>query len=220
MRQRHYDPRLGIFLSRDPIGFAGDLNLYRYAGANPVTKVDPDGLRDFTVGGVTYSVMLNDADPLPSNPHAHIGGGKYKGHKIDLATGEIKSTSGGKAGQVIGSLGKKELAEFQEQFLKAYGTGVMVKVPGEKGCYEYVKPFSKAGKVFSVVILPLKLLDLAGTAQEFKGFCETMREGPGGPLKIPTIYLEDPGPEHRQPRMYMIGPSIFQVVPVTPGMRS
>jgi RHS repeat-associated protein len=44
MRRRHYDPRLGIFLSRDPIGFAGDLNLYRYAGSSPVTMVDPSGL--------------------------------------------------------------------------------------------------------------------------------------------------------------------------------
>jgi RHS repeat-associated protein len=44
MRRRHYDPRLGIFLSRDPIGFAGDLNLYRYAGSSPVTMVDPAGL--------------------------------------------------------------------------------------------------------------------------------------------------------------------------------
>jgi uncharacterized protein RhaS with RHS repeats len=37
-------PSLGRFLSRDPIGFAGGLNLYEYAGNSPVDSVDPDGL--------------------------------------------------------------------------------------------------------------------------------------------------------------------------------
>lgn len=45
MGHRHYDPSLGRFLSRDPIGFAGDLNLYRYANGNPSTYNDPTGLR-------------------------------------------------------------------------------------------------------------------------------------------------------------------------------
>ncbi|MGE0494499.1 MAG: RHS repeat-associated core domain-containing protein [Vulcanimicrobiota bacterium] len=44
MRARHYDARLGRFLSRDPIGFAGGLNLYGYVGGNPVNYVDPVGL--------------------------------------------------------------------------------------------------------------------------------------------------------------------------------
>ena len=40
----------GRFLSRDPIGFAGGLNLYSYAGNSPVSKVDPLGLRDEWAG--------------------------------------------------------------------------------------------------------------------------------------------------------------------------
>jgi RHS repeat-associated protein len=223
MGHRFWAPELGRFLSRDPIGFLGGLNLFGTGfGNNPMTFVDPSGLRDFTVGGVTYSVMLNDADPLPSNPHAHIESGRYAGHKIDLSTGEIKSTSKGHAGEVMGTLSKKELGEFQDQIFKAYGKGVMIKVPGEKGCYDYITPFTKGGKkVFSVLLFPLKILDVVGTAQEVKGFVETVREGTGGPLKIPTIYVEPgPNPEDRLPRMYMIGPSIFQVVPILPGMES
>ncbi|MGE0495367.1 MAG: RHS repeat domain-containing protein, partial [Vulcanimicrobiota bacterium] len=46
MRRRHYDARLGRFLSRDPISFAGGLNLYGYVGGNPVNGVDPAGLQD------------------------------------------------------------------------------------------------------------------------------------------------------------------------------
>lgn len=43
---RYYDPTLGRFLSPDPIGHAGGLNLYGYCGNDPVNKVDPSGLID------------------------------------------------------------------------------------------------------------------------------------------------------------------------------
>jgi RHS repeat-associated protein len=44
-RNRMYDPGLGRFLQRDPIGFSGgDANLFRYCGDDPVNKSDPYGL--------------------------------------------------------------------------------------------------------------------------------------------------------------------------------
>jgi RHS repeat-associated protein len=44
-RARHYDPAIGQFLQRDPIGFAaGDLNLYAYVGNDPYNFTDPSGL--------------------------------------------------------------------------------------------------------------------------------------------------------------------------------
>ncbi len=42
---RYYDPTRGRWLTRDPIGYGGGLNLYGYCGADPVGGVDPLGLQ-------------------------------------------------------------------------------------------------------------------------------------------------------------------------------
>jgi RHS repeat-associated protein len=44
VRARRYDPGMGRWWSRDPIGFAGgDANLYRYVGNGPTASSDPSG---------------------------------------------------------------------------------------------------------------------------------------------------------------------------------
>lgn len=44
-RNRFYDPILGRFVQNDPIGFAaGDANLFRFCGGDPVNNTDPSGL--------------------------------------------------------------------------------------------------------------------------------------------------------------------------------
>ncbi|WP_217430515.1 RHS repeat-associated core domain-containing protein [Parasulfitobacter algicola] len=49
-RARHYDPALGQFLQRDPIGFAaGDLNLYADVWNDPYNWTDPSGLYSATL---------------------------------------------------------------------------------------------------------------------------------------------------------------------------
>jgi len=40
---RHYDPAKGRFLSRDPLGDAGGVNLYGFVGNDPVNRVDVGG---------------------------------------------------------------------------------------------------------------------------------------------------------------------------------
>ncbi|MFW3477167.1 RHS repeat-associated core domain-containing protein [Streptomyces microflavus] len=42
-RARYYDPQTGRFISQDPIGQAGGINLYQYALASPTTYTDPTG---------------------------------------------------------------------------------------------------------------------------------------------------------------------------------
>ena len=48
LRARAYDPRTGVFLQEDPIGFASrQANLYSYTAGNPVNATDPGGLTSF-----------------------------------------------------------------------------------------------------------------------------------------------------------------------------
>jgi uncharacterized protein RhaS with RHS repeats len=44
-----YDPQTGRFLTQDPIGLAGGVNLYAYAGNNPTAFRDPFGLTPDTI---------------------------------------------------------------------------------------------------------------------------------------------------------------------------
>ncbi len=45
-RARYYDPATGRFISEDPLGFAADVNFYRYVHDNPANLTDPWGLCD------------------------------------------------------------------------------------------------------------------------------------------------------------------------------
>jgi RHS repeat-associated protein len=77
-RARMYDPATGRFLQTDPFGFAaGDLNVYRYVGNDPVNAIDPDGVTKIT-GGISIVVPLGDIV---------VGGGVSV--SVDLTNGEI-----------------------------------------------------------------------------------------------------------------------------------
>jgi len=43
---RYYDPKTGRYLTPDPIGLEGGMNLFIYADNSPVVNVDPSGLSD------------------------------------------------------------------------------------------------------------------------------------------------------------------------------
>lgn len=61
---RYYDPKTGRYLTPDPIGLAGGINLYTYAGANPVNAIDPFGLE--------IRVYSSDAFGVPGLNHSFV----------------------------------------------------------------------------------------------------------------------------------------------------
>jgi len=73
-RARYYAPRLARFLQPDPLGRAGGGNPYVYAANNPLSFVDPSGLRTYVIHGccqsaqsaadlATFSRALEGGDP-------------------------------------------------------------------------------------------------------------------------------------------------------------
>jgi RHS repeat-associated protein len=65
-RARYYDPTIGRFLTEDPIGFNGGINLYTYVGNNPTNFVDPLGLQEM--------FPLDPNIPFPYIPLPDSGG--------------------------------------------------------------------------------------------------------------------------------------------------
>ncbi|EAA3799293.1 RHS repeat-associated core domain-containing protein, partial [Salmonella enterica subsp. enterica] len=43
-RYRYYAPELGRYVTQDPIGLMGGINIYRYVRNNAISKIDPYGL--------------------------------------------------------------------------------------------------------------------------------------------------------------------------------
>lgn len=50
-RARYYDPKQGRFISEDPIGLAGGLNMYAYVEGDPINATDPLGLAGNPLAG-------------------------------------------------------------------------------------------------------------------------------------------------------------------------
>ncbi len=83
-RARYYNPTTGRFLSRDPLGIAPDLNLYRYVGNNPLNWIDPLGM----------NVMGVNPTPVWDGPHV-IGPRDVGGNDGPHVIGPVSSPEQG-----------------------------------------------------------------------------------------------------------------------------
>jgi RHS repeat-associated protein len=84
MRARYYDPKVGRFISEDPLSFGGgDVNLMAYAGNNPVNAVDPWGMDVFYHGEKVNNVVQAKLERLS----------EYTGYDIHVTSG-IRNSDG------------------------------------------------------------------------------------------------------------------------------
>jgi len=76
LTHRYYDLAKGRFLTRDPISYAGGVNLYSYVGNNPTGWVDPDGLIGRRSGGPR---VMDDGGIGGSSGGGYVPPGSGKG---------------------------------------------------------------------------------------------------------------------------------------------
>jgi RHS repeat-associated protein len=69
-RARYYMPSCGRFISEDPIGTSGGINLYGYVGGDPVNATDPMGLAQCDVDAALD--VVKDAFPNVRRPFVSI----------------------------------------------------------------------------------------------------------------------------------------------------
>ena len=78
---RYYYPETGRYLTPDPIGLAGGINLYAYVQNNPINAIDPWGLFSWGFGGTIgpITVSWDSSKPRKTNialvSDLEIGGG-------------------------------------------------------------------------------------------------------------------------------------------------
>ncbi|MHB1769389.1 MAG: RHS repeat domain-containing protein [Phycisphaerae bacterium] len=104
VRNRTYNPPLGRWLQRDPIGYAGGVNLYEYVGGRAVMETDPTG----ETCGVRFICQLasSGVDPLNQSERSchylctEIG---YPGDRVDQSGvgGGVTCTSLGRHPLVV-----------------------------------------------------------------------------------------------------------------------
>jgi RHS repeat-associated protein len=95
---RYYNPQTGRYITPDPIGLEGGINLFAYVANNPVNEIDPQGLYSFddfindagnassgfanvvTLGGIGVVQRWFGIDAVVDKCSGWYKGGKYAGY--------------------------------------------------------------------------------------------------------------------------------------------
>ena len=112
MRNRYYLPAIGRFISRDPIGLTGGLNMYPYAGDDPTNVVDPYGLLAI---GVTLGVSFEE---MPGGGAVIAMTANYITQKIENPGGplNIVKLAGAGVGGALGSAGGSAATDLAQEW--------------------------------------------------------------------------------------------------------
>jgi hypothetical protein len=131
MGERYYDPKGGRFLSPDPVGHPACLDLYAYAGGDPVNYFDPDGRFASPVYQTIKPVVISTFQPFFSQAiqglnvipayfanHGLTRSGSFQVGSFDLPYGAI--------GLINGINNKQAQSIASAQQLSQYGGGVKI----------------------------------------------------------------------------------------------
>ena len=75
---RYYDPNTGRFLTRDPLGYDGGIDLYGYVGNDPVNFIDPFGYDAWALG-LRLALGAEALGGGPEDPAADVVAGVILG---------------------------------------------------------------------------------------------------------------------------------------------
>ncbi|WP_339533391.1 RHS repeat-associated core domain-containing protein, partial [Pseudomonas mucidolens] len=114
-RYRYYDPQVGRFIGKDPIGFAGGLNVYAYA-PNPVDWVDPLGL-------TRCSGDSDTINSVPKNMTPSGAGRKGAFNEAKRKSGIPTSQQPSKVMQNVDRRGNRQSGRIYEYEIAAPGGG-------------------------------------------------------------------------------------------------
>jgi len=112
---RYYNAQTGRYITPDPLGLWGGINLFAYVENSPISYIDPWGLVRIKIGGKIYEYRLTDHHGVnPPEVHVHD---LETGEKVGAETGKIYDAKGK---QVCGKLSPKALSRLQK-VLKGLG---------------------------------------------------------------------------------------------------
>jgi RHS repeat-associated protein len=131
---RYYDPATGRYLTPDPIGLEGGMNLYSYSYQNPVNYVDPFGLAP---GDLFKSIDDAAIDAIGySMPKSEKAGREYGGYIYETPDGMYSY-----APPVQGDKTGMNTSDFECVPEKTEKEGIYHTHPGDSKMAPYFSPF-------------------------------------------------------------------------------
>jgi RHS repeat-associated protein len=138
---RYYDPTTGRFLTRDPIGYAGGLNLYAFAGNNPVSFADPSGTNPLLCGAIGAGIGAIIGGGVAYVHHQHVLKAVVRGAVVGGVTGFFTCLGAPEVG--AGFLGGAASGAVGGAIGDAYGQATAIAF-GWQDCFNWPELLSSA----------------------------------------------------------------------------